>query len=42
MEGKWKKKHQNKEQRELNLKRKILFSEIHVSDTFYSLLMFKN
>ena len=42
MEGKWKKQHQNKVEREVNLKRKILFSEIHVSDTFYSLtLMFK-
>ena len=44
MQGKWKKKkQQNREQREVNLKRQILFSEIHVSDTFYSLtLMFKN
>ena len=42
-QGKWKKKQQNREQREVNLKQQILFSEIHVSDTFYSLtLMFKN
>ena len=43
MQGKWKKKQQNREQREVNLKQQILFSEIRVSDTFYSLtLMFKN
>ena len=43
MKGKYKKKHQNREEREVNLKRQILLSEIHISDTFYSLmLMFKN
>ena len=42
MQGKWKKKQQNREQREVNLKRQILFSEIHVSDTFYSLTLMES